>query len=232
MEKSAGPRPALLIGIGYNKYMEKFSIRDAYRKSWGLWKTHWKLMVSTTAVFIVLNWLIPDENKGGNSLWLVGLIAAVINLILYLGWIKMLFKVYDHVPTRFVEIFQHAALFWKVVGVSILFGLMVVLGFILLIIPGVYFYLKYQFALFAVIDRPKIHIKEAFQESARLTEGVKWKLLGFGFINVLVIVLGAVTVIGELLTLPLATLAVIYVYRHLHAKKEAKDGHSLHASTA
>jgi uncharacterized membrane protein len=212
--------------------MKKFSIREAYRQSWALWKRHWKLMVATSAVFIALNWLIPDEDGRGNSLWMVGLIAAIINLILYIGWLKLLFKVHDHVHAEFKEILQHTSLFWKVVGVSILFGIMVILGLFLLIIPGIYFYLKYQFAMFAVVDRPKIRIKEAFQESARMTEGVKWKLLGFGIINILVIIVGAVTMVGELLTLPLATLSIIYVYRHLHAKKEAGEGQALHSSTA
>jgi uncharacterized protein UPF0259 len=63
------------------------------------------------------------------------------------------------------------------IGLSILFGLGVGIGFILLIVPGVIFLLMWAVAVPAlVVERNGVFA--AFRRSAELTKGARWKILG------------------------------------------------------
>jgi hypothetical protein len=47
-----------------------------------------------------------------------------------------------------------------------------ILGFILLIIPGIYFSLKYRYASYEVVQN-NTGIVEAFSNSGKITDGIK-----------------------------------------------------------
>ncbi len=49
---------------------------------------------------------------------------------------------------------------------------------LLLIIPGIYYFITYYFFQYFIIDQ-NYSIRKAFKESNKITKGVKWKLLGF-----------------------------------------------------
>jgi hypothetical protein len=71
------------------------------------------------------------------------------------------------------------------IGLSILFGIGVTLGFVLLIVPGIILLLMWAVAVPAlVIERDGIFA--AFSRSAQLTKGAKWKIFGL-FLVLLVI---------------------------------------------
>ena len=61
---------------------------------------------------------------------------------------------------------------------SFLYGILVFFSFLVFIIPGVYFSLRYAFVPTLIIDK-KLPITKAFKESARMTSGVKWQLLAY-----------------------------------------------------
>lgn len=73
---------------------------------------------------------------------------------------------------------------WPIVVVaSFVYLLMVLIGTIFLIIPGLYVLIRYYFYVFGIIDK-KLGIFDAFALSVRLTQGVQMKLLLFIFISV------------------------------------------------
>ena len=67
--------------------------------------------------------------------------------------------------------------------------LIVLAGFILLIIPGIIWSIKYQYMIYLVIDK-NMGIRESMKLSAAMTDGVKWDLLAFEFITGIINVLG------------------------------------------
>jgi uncharacterized membrane protein len=107
--------------------------------------------------------------------------------------------------------------FWKFVGASILVGLLIIVGFILLIVPGIVLALMYMFATFIVIDRGLGPI-DAMTESNSITRGHKWPLLGFVCILALINIAGAIALlVGLLVTVPVTSLAFTHAYRVLQA---------------
>lgn len=98
---------------------------------------------------------------------------------------------------------------------TILYCLMVIGGFILLIIPGIYFAIKYQFYKFLVIDKEMKPI-EALKESAKMTEGHMWQLFGLFWIIIGINILGLLALgVGLFLTVPTTLLAYTFVYKRL-----------------
>ena len=67
-----------------------------------------------------------------------------------------------------------------------------------------------------IIDKKDLSMGEAFRESARITDGVKWKLFGFFLATVFLNIVGALClVLGLLVSIPVSMLAYVHLYRKL-----------------
>jgi len=74
-----------------------------------------------------------------------------------------------------------------------------------------------MFVMFIVIDRGLGPV-EAMKESARLTRGYKWQLLGFVLVLALINFVGALALlVGLFVTIPVTSLAFVQAYRALSA---------------
>ena len=99
--------------------------------------------------------------------------------------------------------------------VTLLYGVLVILGTLFFIIPGVYFLVRYQFCTYLIIDKKYDPLK-AMQQSARMTDKNMWQLFLFdltlGAFNVLgMFFLG----LGLLISIPITLLAFVYTYKYL-----------------
>ena len=203
--------------------MKTFDTSASLKRGWELFKANKKALVLITLLFVIVGSIQNIKSKGDMEIELgIFPLLAILAILLYgaqlfiqLGWLKSLLKVEDGGSIQFKEIFNYGNLFWKYVAVSILYMLITAAGFILLIIPGFYFMLKYLFAPIIVIDK-EVSIREAFDHSKTLTQDIKWKLLGFLIVMGLVNLLGILALgIGVLVTLPVTALALIHIYRNL-----------------
>jgi hypothetical protein len=82
-----------------------------------------------------------------------------------------------------------------VIGLSILFGIALVVGLVLLVVPGVLMFLAWA-VIVPVLVVEKTGVFGAFGRSAELTRGHRWAILG------LVIVVGLISMILGFATLP------------------------------
>ncbi len=122
---------------------------------------------------------------------------------------------HDNSDTVELSSLWHPRPLWKYLGTSILLGLAVGVGFLLLIVPGIIFALMFIFSTFLVIDR-EIDPIEAMKESYRMTRGHKWNLLGLLLMLILVNLLGVLAlIVGLLVSVPVTALALTHAYRVL-----------------
>lgn len=85
------------------------------------------------------------------------------------------------------DLFKEARpLVWGFFVVSLIVGVIVCLGFIALIIPGIYLALTYSFAAWAYVVENKKGI-EALKRSKELTNGYKWGILVRGAVIYLIV---------------------------------------------
>ena len=114
-----------------------------------------------------------------------------------------------------------------------LYSLVVGIGYVLFIIPGIYWTIKYMFYYFFIVNEECGPI-EALSESGDLTDGHKWKLL---LLLILVSIFGIsgylLVGVGVLITGPVSTLVLLSVYKQLkRIQQEEMDRYRPKPSTA
>ncbi len=131
--------------------------------------------------------------------------------------------------------------FFQYVILIIVVTFFVVLGFVLLVIPGVIVAVMTSVSTFILMDEPKdVSWKgdafwRAVKRSRDLTRGHKWDLFGFFLVIMLLNILGALAFgIGLIITIPVTAIALAHIYDALknkpimaevvgESKKEASD---------
>ncbi|KND51243.1 MAG: hypothetical protein ABA06_02945 [Parcubacteria bacterium C7867-001] len=142
-------------------------------------------------------------------------ISAALNIFIGMGVISLYLKAHDSVSSVKLKDLWNPKPFWKYLGVNVLAVIIVLIGFILLIIPGIIASLAIMFAQYLVVDKGLNPIA-AVKESARLTKGKRWKLLGFLLAIVGVNLLGLIALgIGMFVSVPVSIFAVVHMYRSL-----------------
>jgi len=84
--------------------------------------------------------------------------------------------------------------YWNAVLASLLVGIIVFIGFILIIVPGIIFACKLAFTPYLVVDR-KMDVIEAIKESWRMTGGHAWKVFLIGLLAIPIFLAGLICLI-------------------------------------
>ncbi|MFZ2484876.1 MAG: hypothetical protein WAX80_03050 [Minisyncoccia bacterium] len=202
--------------------MKTFSIKEAFHRAWEQFKTHKKVLVFAALISIAIN-IAMNSGPDGWSLWsnISYVVFYIISLWVTVGFLKITLNINDGTTPDLKELYgSDRKLIWKYFLVTVCYGLVVTLGLILLIVPGIYFAMKYLFAPLLVVDK-NLSVGEAFKESARLTLGIKWKLLGLCGVSILILILGFIALgVGLAVAIPVVQLMYVDVYRKLLSKPE------------
>jgi uncharacterized membrane protein len=119
--------------------------------------------------------------------------------------------------------------FWRYVGVSVFGGTAILLGLVLLIVPGIIIALAFSLSGLLVIEKGFGPI-EALKESVRLTKGHRLDLLKLNLANLGINILGVCAfVVGLFVTVPVTELAFVNAYRKL--TKGVASRSAVHTST-
>ena len=205
---------------------DAFSKAEALRFGWETLKAHLVFLVGLMLLILGLN-ALPELGRW-QTIEAAPLLALVWTLCGYLvqmatqmGLVRISLRLVDGQQPRYGELFGDLPTFWRYVAGNLLFLLIIIGGLLLLVIPGIIWSIKYQFAPFLIVDR-NLGIKEAFQESAGITSGVKWELFLFFLMVVGINLLGLIAfAVGLLVTLPATMIAYTSVYRKLLERKES-----------
>jgi uncharacterized membrane protein len=190
-------------------------------------KFGWRKMKENLGFFIVLllvAWLLQIVPQLIGSYLIdraviFGLLFYVISFVLYIvvamGLIKVSLRFSANKKGTFGDLFSCFPLFFKYLFGSILYLLIIIGGVILLIFPAIIWAIKFGLFPYFVVDKGLGPIA-ALKASARTTMGAKWDLLGFGFVVLVISLLGALClVIGIFATFPTTMVATALVYRRL-----------------
>ena len=184
------------------------------------WKatSHYIGFYLTLVLLILLFNLVPSvfETLFDNSIYtpVVRGIFVVLIAIVTLGIIRTTLKHVDHKDTSLLDLFR-LNLFGRYIATAFIYLFMLIGGFMLLIIPGVYWGIKYQFATYLVVDK-RLEIAQAFEESARIVAGHEWDLLSYWLVMFLLNLAGILFfTVGIVVTLPVTLIGYSYIYRQL-----------------
>jgi uncharacterized membrane protein len=146
---------------------------------------------------------------------LITIVAWAVQLLINIGTIKIILDILDKGTAKVSTFFSFANLLGKFILGSLLYLLIVLGGFILLVIPGIIWGIKYSFFTYLIVDK-NLGPMEAIKKSGEITAGKKGKLFGLFLLFMLINILGAVCfLVGLFVTIPITMLTGAYVYRKL-----------------
>lgn len=199
---------------------KKFSKSEAIKVGWNLTKINLGFLVIIYVIFVLvfstlgLMVSLTKENFPLIS-FNINIISFILQMIAGIGLLKIYLKFYDNQKAEISDLYNYYYLFFKYLVGSILYILIVIGGFILLIIPGIIFALRYQFFMCLIVDKELSPI-EALKKSAEITKGSKWNLFLFWLVILGLNLLGFLCLlVGLIVTIPITFFAYIFVYRKL-----------------
>lgn len=168
--------------------------------------------------------------EGGISA--LGLVLLFIFIIIYLIISVLLSISYVHISlakkeTSWKNVFKVARnFFWKYLGISILMGILLILLYLLLIIPGIIFTVYWIFAIYILMNE-KLGIWESLKKSKQIVKGRWWRVFGYFLLLMLIImavsiVTGFIPFIGSLVQFLVITPFCIIFFKNFYLDLKGK----------
>ena len=212
----------------------RFSFKEAIDFGWATMKENLGFFVG----ILILVWIIQGvpsilmETIGKEYPVLnivISILSIFVNILVGMGLIRIALKFADGQRGQLEDLFSCTPIFLPYLGASILCGLAIMGGFVLLIIPGIILSIRLYFYSYLMIDR-NFSAMESLKESFELTRGAAWDLFLFGIVIGLINLLGVLCLlVGLFATIPTSMVAYAYVYRKL---LETYDGQQVNANLA
>lgn len=155
----------------------------------------------------------PDDPS--TQLQILSAVLTVFQLFLSLGFLKIMLLLIDDGYVEVSDLFNNFAPFLPYIVAYLLYMIAVVIGLFLLILPGIFIAIRFQFYPYFILEGTHSAIA-ALQKSYYQTEDFTFELLLFGIVVIVLNILGALFFgIGIILTYPLTTMATAVIYKHL-----------------
>lgn len=198
----------------------KFSISEVCSTSWQRTKAQiWVLaglLIGMTIISFTLSAFAMPMQSSIVGIIVTNLISVIISCIFVLGYIKNIFQALDGEEPQFSAYGQQARKIITFFVAYIFMSIIIIFGFCLFIIPGIYLGLRLQFYLAFIVEEDA-GIIESLKRSWEITRGqvmsLFWLMLAMiGFFLLGVILLG----IGVFVAIPLINMMLCYVFRKLN----------------
>lgn len=199
---------------------ERFSKPQAFQFGWDIWKKNigfFALIFFVAFLVQLAPGFVSGYLKDDTPIlaFFLSIFYNVISMIVSMGFIKISLKFRENQQPEIADLFSVYPLFFVFLFGSVLYGLIVLGGMILLVIPAIIWGIQFQFYAYFIIDQ-KAGPVEALKKSARLTRGVKFELFIFNMMVLGVNLLGIFALgVGVFITAPITMVATAYVYRRL-----------------
>lgn len=144
-----------------------------------LWKIFIPYLIIELIIFLI--YYITKEtisNEGVNSL-----IVTISQILMYpfsIGLLIYIFKIIKNKKYSIQDIFNPYSNFFRIFALFFITGLLITLGTLLLIIPGILIAIRLNFAPYVMADGEKDPI-ECIKKSYKLIEGYRWDYIKFAF---------------------------------------------------
>ena len=177
---------------------------------------HWGLGVLVAFVYILIVGIPSNVFPDGE-----GLVTLLLSGPLSVGIAYFSFSVIRGETPHFFQLFEGFNVFGKSFLAYLCYTILVVVGFILLIIPGIIVGLALSMTFFVMADRPELSFSECLNESWKLTSGYRFKLLGLSLRFIPWYLLGLICLgVGVLLVIPWHFVSSAKFYDHLIAENK------------
>lgn len=214
--------------------MEDLSVSFIFGQAWELTKKHLLRLVLATFLIYALGgaistWImIPpggsfadiatskDPNYGAN------IISTIISIVFSVGVYTGILRICRGEGTLDLSCFSRPlSVYLKYFCVDLLFAIIVGVGLVLLIVPGIYFAARLCLAPIYAIDNPEVGIIDALKRSWAATEGHVLELIGLGIVAFFIGILGVLACcVGIFVAIPVGWIATALIYLVLSSQMQ------------
>jgi uncharacterized membrane protein len=201
-----------------------FDVGDALSYGWTVyWKNVGPMLVFALVIFAV-NIAIGAAGSAVDNLSsqiALNLISFVVGIVLAMGLIRASLAVVEGRTPEINMIFVTDG-FGSYLAASILVSVGVVLGLVLLIVPGIILAIMWHFFGYVIVENPTIGPIDAMRRSAEITRGYRWQLFGLGVLLLLMNIAGLLLcVVPVIFTYGITAVTVAYAYKVLSGQPTA-----------
>ena len=178
--------------------------------AWELVKPHWALL---GAMFLVLG-LVGSVPRVGPFL------SLLLGGPLMIGIYRSLRGLLAGRPPSFNMMFEGFDQFLPALLLVLVSGVLVALGFVALIVPGIILSIMWIFSLPLLAER-EMDFWAAMTESAEITRGYRWELFGLMLANILILILGLLACcVGVFVAQAVTWTSIAIALRFLQQKRQ------------
>lgn len=189
----------------------KQNAKNQLKNNWGL---AIGIIIVCTLISCIPNLLVEINDESLAIAIIIPIITLVITGPLTIGQCKFFINLANRSNPKFSDLWYGFNNILKAIGVTLLVGIIVSIGTILLIIPGIILSFMYSQVYYIMTENPEMSIIDCLKESSRIMKGHKMDLfvLELSFLG-WVILMGITFGIAGLYVLPYysATLTNFYL---------------------
>ena len=204
-------------------------VGSSYSNGWRrLWK-HFLMLFLIGIIYVMISFVPSVFNVGlemGDAGAAVASIFSLAYGILLTGPIGYgvsfaYLKAARNDPLDLKDMFEVFHNYWNAVLASLLVTIIIGIGFVLLIIPGIIFACKLVFTPYLVVDR-KMEVIEAIKESWRMTGGHAWTVFFIGLLAIPIGIAGLICFgVGVIISIMWVTLTFASLYHAVSSSGKA-----------
>ena len=204
--------------------MSTLSISNVISTAWDHFKAHALEITLAFISYIILSILVSVVELMGELTGkpMVALLATIFcgltNIIFALGFAKIFLDIVRGGKVQIQTLFSQfkPMLILNYVIAIIISSVVICVGFLLLIVPGVYLAIRLQYVALNLIEQERPDFIEALKTSWHMTKGNMLDLLALSVISILILIMGFLAlVVGVFIAAPLVTLISTLAYKIL-----------------
>jgi uncharacterized membrane protein len=166
----------------------------------------------------------PDQPPSALASFLNGA-STIISIPLQAGFYIVASKLAKQRPTTFGDFFRGFNYFVQLLLASFVSGIFIVLGFLLLVIPGIYLAVAYSFVTLLVIER-KMDFWQAMETSRKVITKQWFAFFGLGLLMFFINLVGIIPCgLGLLLTIPFTYCTYTAAYESIFGMNLSDQGY-------
>ena len=209
----------------------KFMISEVFGTSWKHTKSQIWVLVGLFIGFSILSMIVtlfgmPAQGSIVGRV-IVQIVSLLISCIFMLGYVKNIFQALDGEEPQFSAYGQQSRKIITYLIANILFSIAVCIGMVLLIIPGIYLYLRLQFFTAFIVEED-CGIIESLQKSWNMTQGQTLPLFLLLLTMIGTAIVGFILFfVGFFVAVPLIYMMQCYTFRKLNTISTEEEAQQL-----
>ena len=182
-----------------------FTIGEALSNGWALYRKHAVFLVTMFicigGVTALLDFATERAAEKIGLLIILYIIFYAVQIVIAVGLVNTVLLIVRGRKVTFQDFFVDSRMWIVYLLAAILYGVGIMVGLALLIVPGIIVLIMWQFFSYALVDKG-LSARDSLRYSARITKGNRWKLLWFNIlIGLMYLGIGAIFMVISTITI-------------------------------